>query len=161
MKSFLHKISFASILLIACAATAGAQSAADKKAAIQNLVESQSYVFKAQTALPLSGRSRHLTSDYDLRVSKASIISYLPYFGRAYAPPIDPTQGGIQFTSKAFDYKMTPGKKGGWTVVIKPSDIRDVQRMTLSISSAGYTTLQVTSMNRQAISFNGVIEAPH
>ena len=141
------------ILGIGLAAVAGAQSKVDIKA----LVESQNYVFKAQTAMPLSGRVRHLTSDYDLKISKTSVVSYLPYFGRAYVAPIDPSKGGIQFTSKDFNYTMTPGKKEGWTVVVKPKDYRDVQQMTLTISSAGYATLQVISTNRQAISFNGII----
>ncbi|HVW63254.1 MAG TPA: DUF4251 domain-containing protein [Puia sp.] len=131
-----------------------------KETAIKNMVDSQNYVFVAQTALPLSGRTRQLTSDYDLRVTKSSIVSYLPYFGRAYQAPLDPTKGGLEFTSKDFDYTATPGKKSGWTVQIKPKDNRDVQQMTLSISSGGYGTLQVVSTNRQPISFNGYIKAP-
>jgi hypothetical protein len=131
-----------------------------KETAIKNMVDSQNYVFVAQTALPLSGRTRQLTSDYDLRVTKSSIVSYLPYFGRAYQAPLDPTKGGLTFTSKDFDYTATPGKKSGWTVQIKPKDNGDVQQMTLNISSGGYGTLQVVSTNRQPISFNGYIRAP-
>ena len=141
-----------------------APSAADKKsaklAAIKDMVESQNYVFKAQTAMPMSGPTRQLTTDFDLKVTKQSIISYLPYFGRAYTAPMDPSKGGIQFTSKDFDYTLTPGKKDGWSVLVKPKDYRDVQQMTLSISSTGYATVQVTSTSRQPISFNGVIVAP-
>src|SRR6185436_5082371 len=66
---------------------------AAKDAAIKLLVDSQNYVFVVQSAMPLSGRVRQLTSDYDLRVTKTSVISYLPYFGRAYQAPINPTQG--------------------------------------------------------------------
>ncbi len=131
-----------------------------KQEAISHLVHDQNYVFKAQSAMPLSGRTRPLTSDYDVKITKEAIISYLPYFGRAYSAPMDPTQGGIQFTSKDFTYTVTEKKKGGWDIVIKPKDYRDVQQMTLSISSDGYTLLQVTSTNRQAISFNGIIVAP-
>ncbi|HVU98283.1 MAG TPA: DUF4251 domain-containing protein [Puia sp.] len=127
---------------------------------IKEAVESQHYVFKAQTALPLSGRSRNLTSDYDLRVSPGSVVSYLPYFGRAYQATIGETKSPLDFTSKDFEYTSTPGKKDGWTVTIKPKDYREVQSMTLNISSEGYATLQVISTNRQAISFNGVVSAP-
>ena len=139
-------------------------SSADKKAAkaaaVKTLVESQNYTFKAQSANPMSGRVVQLTSDYDLKITKESIISYLPYFGRAYTAPMDPTKGGIQFTSKDFDYTLTPNKKDGWTALIKPKDYRDVQQMTVNISSAGYATVQVTSTNRQPITFNGQIAAP-
>lgn len=132
---------------------------AAKETEIKNLVDSQSYVFKAQSALPMTGRTRQLTSDYDLKVTKSSIVCYLPYFGRAYSAPIDPSKGGIQFTSKDFDYTVTGRKKGGWDVQIKPKDYRDVQQLSLSISQEGYASLQVTSTNRQMISFNGYITA--
>ena len=133
---------------------------AEKIAQVKILVDSQNYVFVAQSAMPMSGRVRQLTPDFDLKVTKSSIVSYLPYFGRAYTAPIDPTQGGIQFTSKDFEYTANPRAKGGWDVLIKPKDYRDVQQMSLSISSTGYATLQVTSTNRQPISFNGIIRAP-
>ena len=133
---------------------------AAKEAAIKSLVDSQNYVFVAQTVLPLSGRTRQLTTDYDMKVTKTSVICDLPYFGRAYQAPIDPTQGGLHFTSKDFEYTSVPGKKQGWTITIKPKDFRDVQQMTLNISSSGYASLQVTSVNKQPISFNGIVRAP-
>jgi hypothetical protein len=147
--------SFALFLALGLGTIAHAQSKS-----VKDLVESQDYVFKAQTALPMSGRTRNLTTDYDLQVSKASVVSYLPYFGRAYVAPMDATKSALDFTSNDFSYTTTPGKKEGWTVTIKPKDYKEVQQMTLSISSDGYATLQVTSTNRQAISFNGVIAAP-
>jgi hypothetical protein len=132
---------------------------AEKKAAIRSLVESQRYDFTATSVTPMSGRTRQLTTDYDLKVTKESLVSYLPYFGRAYSAPIDPTQGGIMFTSKEFDYAVTNGKKGGWDIRIKPKDHRDVQQMNLSLSEDGYGTLQVISAERQPISFYGNISA--
>lgn len=144
--------SFVLLLSLALGISAHAQSKS-----VKNWVESKTYVFKAQTAMPLSGRTRNLTSDYDLKISPASIVSYLPYYGRAYVAPMDPSQGPLEFTSKDFTYTTTPGKKDGWTITIKPNDYKEVQSMTLSISSEGYATLQVTSTNRQAISFNGTI----
>jgi hypothetical protein len=132
--------------------------AQDKKAAIKNMVESQQYIFKAQFASPMTGQQRSLTSDYDVTVSKSTVTSYLPYFGRAYAAPIDPSQGGIKFTSTKFQYIQEPGKKDGWDITIIPKDASDVQKLYLHISGNGYATLQVSSINRQPISFNGYIE---
>jgi hypothetical protein len=147
----------------AIAQSAPAAPVQDKKAAqralINALIDSQSYVFQAQTAMPMGGRVRQLTTDYDLTVGKESIVSYLPYFGRAYSAPIDPSQGGIQFTSKNFSYSAEPGKKGGWNIQIKPKDAGDVQQLSLSVSEDGYATLQVISTSKQAISFHGVIAA--
>lgn len=109
----------------------------------------------------MQGRVRQLTTDnYTLKVNPEKITSDLPYFGRVYVAPTDPSQTGIQFTTKDFNYRITPGKKEGWNVVIKPKDYKDVQQLILSISSAGYTTLQVISTNRETITFNGIITAP-
>ena len=128
-----------------------------KETNIQNLVETQQFVFKAETVSPLRGGTRHLTSDYELKVSKDSLIADLPYFGRAYSAPLDPSKGGIQFTSVNFQYKPEMRKKGGWNVSIKPKDASGVQQISFIISSNGSATLQVISANRDAISFDGHI----
>ena len=155
---------FALLIFLTPFVTSAQSGTEDKKAAklaaIKNMVESQNYIFKAQSASPMGGRVRQLTTDYDLKVTKETIVSDLPYFGRAYSAPMDPSKGGIQFTSKNFDYTLTPGKKDGWSVLIKPKDYSDVQQMTLTISSTGYASLQVISTNRQPISFNGTVVAP-
>lgn len=162
MKTLIAICCLLQALLLLPAANSFAQDAAkDKKAAkqarIQNLVSAQQYVFKAQTMLPMGGRSRQLTTDYDVTIGKDTIVSYLPYFGRAYTAPINPSEGGIQFTSTNFSYNITEKKKGGWDVLIKPNDVAAVQQLSLSISQDGYASLQVTSTNRQPISFNGYI----
>jgi len=126
------------------------------KAEVQNLINSKNFVFKAQTVLPMTGASRQLTSEYDVRLLGDSIVTYLPYFGRAYSVAYG-EPGGIHFTSTKFDYKTEQRKKGGWDITIKPGDARDIQQLNFTISENGYATLQVTSNNRQPISFNGYV----
>jgi hypothetical protein len=82
----------------------------------------------------------------------------VPYFGRAYTAPMDPTKGGIQFTSTKFEYKETKRKKGGWEILIKPKDTQDVSQMVLTVSETGFASLQVISNNRQPISFSGYVD---
>lgn len=127
---------------------------------VQQLLDSRNYVFKAQAALPSSQPVRNLPPDYDLRITKSTIDSYLPYYGDANSARIDPSKEGLEFTSKDFEYVVKPGKKDGWIVTIKPKDYSDVQLMTLDISSEGYTSLAVICRNRQPIRFNGVIAEP-
>jgi len=62
------------------------------------------------------------------------------------------------FTTSKFEYLKEDNKKDGWDVTITPKDAADVQKLYLHISSNGYATLQVTSTNRQSISFSGYIE---
>jgi hypothetical protein len=142
-----------------------AEKKAAEQAAIKAMIDAQNFVFKANYALPMRGGSRSLTSDYDLVVSKDTIVSFLPYFGRAYvAPTISPTDGGIKINTTKFSYSSTTKKSGNWLIIIKPkeknmADWRDVQTFTLNISSNGYGSLQVISTNRDPISFNGYVEA--
>lgn len=62
------------------------------------------------------------------------------------------------FTSNEFEYKKENHKKNGWAITITPKDVSGIQKIYLQISSRGNASLQVTSSNRQPISFNGYIE---
>ena len=125
---------------------------------IQDLINSKNYVFVAQTAIPIGGRAINLTSPYEVRVSGDTVASDLPYFGRAFVAPMNPSEGGIRFTSTNFNYKVKGRKKGGWDISILPKDSKDVRQMLLTVSESGYGTLQVVSNNRQQISYNGYVK---
>ena len=124
---------------------------------VKNLVDSGEFIFHAQTAMPSSGPTKQLTSEYDVRVSKNSIQSHLPYFGRAYSAPYGSGDGGFNFTSKQFSYLSKTRKKGGWEISIKPKDVADVREFVVTVSENGYGTLQAMSNNRQPISFTGYV----
>jgi hypothetical protein len=153
----LHKSLVTTLSLFVLIAGVSAQA---PKEELPDLIKKRNYVFRAQSANPTGGRTRQLTSEYDLRVKNDTIISFLPYFGRSFSAPIDPSRGGIDFTSTDFEYKEAEGKKGGWDINIKPKDAKDVQEMTLGVSENGYGTLTVRSNNRQSISFYGFIDKP-
>jgi Domain of unknown function (DUF4251) len=131
--------------------------AQDKTAAIKNLVDSGEFIFHAQTAMPSSGPTKQLTSEYDVRLSKNAFVSHLPYFGRAYSAPYGSGDGGFNFTSKDFAYSSKTRKKGGWEISITPKDVTDVREFLLTVSENGYGTLQAMSNNRRPISFTGYV----
>jgi hypothetical protein len=124
---------------------------------IKNMVDSSQFVFVAERVTPLRGGTRHLTSRYDVIVKKDSVDCALPYFGRAYQAPIDPSNGGIQFTSTNFSYKQN-SNNNGWEVLIKPNDNSDVQQLMFNIFGNGTATLNVVNTHREPISFYGHIE---
>jgi hypothetical protein len=128
-----------------------------KLAAIESLMTSKDFAFVAQSALPMAGRNINLTTIYGVRWSADTVVADLPYFGRAFVAPINPAEGGIRFTSTKFSYTISPKRKGGWDITVLPQDTRDVRQMFLSVSEEGYATLQVTSNNRQSISFRGYV----
>jgi hypothetical protein len=153
------KNSIKSLLLIAALIVFGSVHAQDsREAAVQKLIDSKNFVFRAQTVLPQRGSSRQLTSEYDLRLLGDSVVSFLPFFGRAYEAPIGQTDGGIKFTSTDFSYNVKKKKKG-WDITIVPKDARDVRQLFLNVSAGGYARLQVLSTNREGIAYNGYIEA--
>ncbi len=128
-------------------------------ASISKKISSQQYIFIAQVAIPQTGSSQQLTGRYDLTISKDTIISYLPYFGRAYVAPVDETDTGIKFTSTQFEYSNKTIKRGrGWQVTIVPNDVTSVQKMFLTIYKNGTASLDVINTNRQGISFTGYIK---
>jgi len=140
------------------------------------IVADKNYTFVANTALPMSnndinrvlammpgsqgGSSINLTgSQYDVKVTKDSIVAYLPYYGRSFSAPMDPTQGGIKFTSKDFTYTESKNKKGSYTIQINTKDVkRENYRFTINISTNGYASLTASSMNKQPIIFNGYLD---
>ena len=128
------------------------------EATLKNLLTSKSFIFKAQSAWPLQGTVVQLTPGFDMKLLNDSINTYLPYFGRSYQASYGSANNGINFTSTKFEYKLKEKEKGGWELVIKPSDAKDISQLIYSISKNGYATLQVTSLNRQAISYYGIIE---
>lgn len=123
------------------------------------VVDSQHYVFLAQTAIPMGLASRQLTYGYEIVISKTKVVSYLPYFGRAYTADYGATTSPLDFTSTDFTYSITNRKKGGWDVMIETKDVKDTKKMAFTIFENSAATLQVTSNNRQPISFNGQVEA--
>jgi hypothetical protein len=139
------------------------------------IVTDKNYIFNANSALPLSssevnqilsrmsgganGSYINLTgSQYDLVVTKDSIVAYLPYYGRSYNAPYNPTEGGIKFKSKDFTYTETKGKKGSYSIQIRTKDLRaENYQMILNISQNGYASLMVNGTNKQAINYNGFL----
>ena len=129
-----------------------------KKTTVEQAIQSKQFIFKAQTAFPMRGGMRQLTSEYDLKVNGDTLTAYLPYFGRAYVAPIDPTKGGIQFTSTQNNYTLKVRKKNS-EINIVPKNIQEVRQLHLNISPNGNASLQVISNNRDPITFNGYVEA--
>lgn len=153
------KFGIVAVFLLSCIALS-AKDRSDKKEKADetyNLINSKSYVFVAQSAMPMSSTMRHLTSGYDLTVAGDSIIAYLPYFGRVYTAPAMGSDGGIKFTSTSHSYKLRTTKHG-WDINLKPKDVSSSVELNLHVSQSGYAVLQVNDASREAISFYGYIK---
>ncbi|MBV8388912.1 MAG: DUF4251 domain-containing protein [Mucilaginibacter sp.] len=144
--------------------TASAQSTkkdkkAEKEAAIKNNVDGRHYTFLATYMLPQRGGGKALTEIYyDLKVGKDSVTAFLPYYGRAYFDVPYNGDTGMKFTSTKFSYEVKDKKKSGWVITIKPTDVKNIEYLTLNISTDGYASLSITSVNRDFISYDGYLK---
>lgn len=146
-----------------------------KKELLPALIGSKQFVFKAKTAIPLAdadltqilnrlsnsgGSTIQLNGlDYDLQVFPDSLNAYLPYFGRTFIPGNNLNDQGIKFNSTKFTYESVARKKGAWRILIRTGDVKENYRLILEIHENGYATLSVRDNYRQAISYDGYIEA--
>lgn len=153
------------------AACAPQQQATSSASAVSDAVTARNYTFVATSVFPTedsrfnprllfpnASNLYQLTSRYDVRVTPDSVIAYLPFFGRSYTAPMDPTKGGIKFTSTRFDYKKTQ-RKNNYEIEITPRDDREVRSLYLTVAPSGFASLRVLSVNKTPISFNGNVEA--
>jgi hypothetical protein len=163
LNTILHRfvLLFASIVI--SLANANAQDKNDKKeeekASVREIIESKNFTFIARSATPMSGRFINLNTLYDVRVFGDTVLSDLPYYGRAFTAPVNPAESALRFTSTRFDYKIKERKKNGWEITISPKDGKDVRQMYMTVYENGTAFLQILSNNRQPISFNGYVTA--
>ena len=104
-----------------------------KKEAVMKLIESENYKIDVNTAMPMRGRSIPLTSSYSLTIRNDSVISYLPYYGRAYSIPY----AVIKFVAR------------------NPEDRYEFRAKVFPNGSA---SIDVNMQNRQSISFQGELD---
>lgn len=157
MKQVIISLVCFSLLNIAC--TPGNKiSNTATSAEVEMAIESGQWVFSALRATSNAGRPRQLTTDYTVVLRGDTMISYLPYFGRAYS-------GGAGFETKSVldfksvDFKLSKGvnSKKATIITIKPGDYTDVQAYTFTFFSNGRADLNVVLTSRSPISFSGSV----
>lgn len=140
-------------------ACGGTQTVVEKEkqaADVRNAVEIPDFTFKATYAHPTGYKSIYLSPYYDVKVSPDTVIAYLPFYGRAYRAPMNPSEGGYRFTSTDFEYRANEGKKkGSWDVEITLLDLNRPVTFRFDIWENGTARLSVTDVDRQPISFQG------
>ena len=142
--------------------TLSAQDTKEKKKALKEqriaaMINSRHFSFVPQSVMPSTGRSRVITTEYELKISGDTLVSYLPYYGRGYMASIGATDNPLDFRTSDFVCTVSDAKKGGWNIELTPKKAGDAYRLMLSVSTDGYASLNVISNNHDPISFNGYI----
>ena len=125
-----------------------------KKEAVKKLIESENYKIDVNTAMPMRGRSIPLTSLYSLEIRNDSVISYLPYYGRAYSIPYGGGDG-LNFKAVLKEYSMKMDKKGNAVIEFIARNPEDRYEYRVKVFPNGSASIDVNMQNRQSISFQG------
>lgn len=132
---------------------------AQKTEEIKALLDDKNYVFSPTQALPSGMRSRNLDGSFRAKIHNDTIDCYLPFYGRAYSASYGSTDGPFTFTLPIEKYTMENSKKG-YMVKFNVKNQNDNISFMFQIGETGSTTLNLTSTNRQTISYYGNIEEP-
>lgn len=148
-------------IYLICTLPVTAQSRQEKKEqtehAVRKAIDSNHYKINADRMLPMRGNSKTLTSNYSVEIRNDSVFSYLPYFGVAYSIPYGGGKGLI-FNAPLSEYNVEYHKKGKVKVNFKVRNDEDSYTYNMTIYPNGSTSIQVQSVNRQPISFQGNME---
>ena len=109
---------------------------------IKEMIENGRFTIEVDRALPMGGRTVHLTTPYSLEMRGDSAISYLPYFGR-------------RFEESITDYQSTFDKKGTARIKFVARTKEDTFRFDVQVFSNGSAIISVTPTNRQNITYQG------
>ena len=128
-----------------------------KKQAVEKLITSGKYKIDVNRALPARGRSVMPTSPYSVEIRNDSIISHLPYYGRAYSIPYGGGEG-LNFKAPLTDYKLDWDKKGTAKIKFTARSTEDKFDFDIDIFSNGSSTIFVNMQKRQSINFQGEVD---
>ena len=131
--------------------TLSAQSKKEKKE------QKKEYGFNGCPNIDMRGRSIPLTSLYSLEIRNDSVISYLPYYGRAYSIPYG-GGNGLNFKAPLKEYNMKLDKKGNSVITFTARNPEDKFDFRVKVYSNGSTSIDVNMQNRQSISFQGELD---
>ena len=103
---------------------------------------------------PTGYPARHLTSTYSLEVKGDTIISYLPYMGRAYNVPYG---GGkaLNFEAKIANSEVSKTRDDRYMIVLDVINDEDTYRYMIDTFDDGNSTIHVYARERESISFSG------
>ncbi len=142
--------------VMACGTMTAAEQA-ERIQAVSKALESKHYTVSIQMMYPSRGGAKSVTSDYSLEVKGDTLVSYLPYIGRAYNVPYGGGKG-LNFTAPIKHYEATKDNKGRTRVVILTDNEEDLITYYLEVWDTGQTTIDVQSREREPINYSGEVK---
>ncbi len=140
--------------IITACSTMTAAERAERALAVEKALELRHYVVDVQMMYPYRGQAVNVTSTYSLEVKGDTLVSYLPYFGRAYNVPYGGGKG-MNFTSLISSYEAVKDRQGRTHVRLVTDNDEDLIVFELEIFDNGHAAIDVHAREREPISYSG------
>ena len=115
MKKYFVSIVLASLVVMTLGGCATSEErvarAAEQAAKVKAALAARNYKIVVERMNPMRGSSRSVSFGYSVEVKKDSLISYLPYLGRAYQVPYGGGKG-LNFSESIGSYQESFMKNG-------------------------------------------------
>ena len=121
---------------------------------VKEMLDNRHFKIEVDMMHPHTYPARQLSSYYSVEVRNDSLISYLPYMGRAYSVPYG---GGkaLNFEAPLKNYKEVEGSRNLRRIYVQVYNDEDIYTYMFEVFANGKSTVHVDSRNRQPISFDG------
>ena len=131
-----------------------AARAAEQAAKVKIALMEKKYKINVDRMYPMKGGSKSVSFGYSVEVRNDSLISYLPYFGRAYNIPYGGGKG-LNFSAPISSYQESQQKNGQRVIEIGLSNSEDTYIYTLKVFDNGNSSIDVQPRKRERISYSG------
>lgn len=148
-------------LLAGCASSLSSSEKGAKQTRIaqqvKEMLEARRYTIDVNYVYPKQMAPRHLSHGYSLRVSGDSVVSYLPFFGRAYRVPYGGGKG-LDFSAPIAAYRVAEGKKGTVIIEMAVDTNEDSFVFFIELFGNGQASVNVSARERDGISYTGQVQ---
>ncbi len=152
-------VSFVTLVVLSACITPEerAARAAEQAAKVKAALSQRDFKISVDRMYTNRGGSKSLSYGYQVAVRNDSLISYLPYFGRAYNIPYGGGKG-LNFSERISSYQESQGKNGLRVIDIDLQNEEDTYHYTLEVFDNGSSSITVMSRQRERISYSGEME---
>jgi len=130
---------------------------ADLSANVTNALNNRDYKIAIDRMYPMRGSSRHVSFGYSVEVKNDTLVSYLPYFGRAYNVPYGGGKG-LNFSAPIGSYQEFMIRNGLRRIEICVTNDEDTYLYTIEVFDNGSSSVDVRARQRERISYSGNVE---
>ncbi len=156
MKKLLFVTGMLVVMLTGCMTTAErAAERARREAALEQALSTRQLTISVRSMNTQRYGTHQVTPDFRLKISRDTVDSYLPYFGRAWSAGYGSDAQGLHFTAPMVDYRQVRLKRDVTRMEFCAKSREDVYCFTVDVYPNGQASIIVRARDRDNISFEG------